>query len=114
ARFEPTAHGRALRRRRRRRIDLSRNLSRTRHHDRARPGVRLARGHACRRKARTMTVSLIQSFVEAAHRACDYVPRTREHASTKLKHARRSSYCLSMIFFGKPVSTFPDHALGDV
>src|SRR5207302_8902913 len=22
------------------------------------------------------------------------------------------SFCLSMIFFGKPVSTFPDHALG--
>ncbi|MGC2086458.1 MAG: hypothetical protein WA702_24200 [Bradyrhizobium sp.] len=24
-----------------------------------------------------------------------------------------SSLCLSMILFGKPVSTFPDHALGD-
>src|SRR5258708_4864677 len=25
---------------------------------------------------------------------------------------RALSFCLSMIFFGKPVSTFPDHALG--
>jgi hypothetical protein len=44
--------------------------------------------------------------------------RMLEHASTELNHARRSSYCLSMISAqtlrvcreGKPVSTFPDHA----
>src|SRR5258707_658535 len=34
-----------------------------------------------------------------------------EHDSTELNHVRRSVSCLSMIFFGKPVPTFPDHAL---
>ena len=34
-----------------------------------------------------------------------------EHASTELNHARRSSSCLKHDLFGKPVPTFPDHAL---
>jgi hypothetical protein len=31
-----------------------------------------------------------------------------------LDRHRALSFCLSMIFFGKPVSTFPDHALNQL
>jgi hypothetical protein len=30
----------------------------------------------------------------------------------RMNHHRASAYCLRMIFFGKPLHTFPDHALG--
>jgi hypothetical protein len=41
------------------------------------------------------------------------VPPPLERDAFWLNRHRALSFYLSMIFFGKPVSTFPDHALGD-
>jgi hypothetical protein len=46
--------------------------------------------------------------VESGFAACHPL----DHDAIKSNRIMISSLCLSMIFFGKPVSTFPDHALG--
>src|SRR6059058_624082 len=40
----------------------------------------------------------VEAFGRCAHLLSPDRPRSLEHASTELKHARRSSSCLSMIF----------------
>jgi hypothetical protein len=42
--------------------------------------------------------------------SCRSVP---EHDSTELNHARRPIFLFEHDLFGKPVPTFPDHALDD-
>jgi hypothetical protein len=44
----------------------------------------------------------------------DFIPMMRSPERDDFSSNRHPalSFCLSMIFFGKPVPTFPDHALG--